>query len=76
MKNIRCLGKLPKLSVLLIIMLMTAGCFFSEKQLSSNFNTGTPLPDLIGLTSFNKSKGGEWNKSTEYHFLNEESGHT
>lgn len=46
-----------------IVVSIVSGCLYSQKQLSNNFNTATPFPELIRLVDHTRGKNGEWEES-------------
>ena len=51
----------PRNLALLIIAATLSGCFFSEKQLSNEFNSAQPLPNLFSASKF-ELKNKQWTK--------------
>lgn len=53
---------------LLIIVAALSGCFYSDEQLSNDFNAAKPLPNLISATQYNLVSGN-WKKQDIQHLI-------
>lgn len=59
---------LARTVTVLFMTCVVAGCLYSEKQLSNDFNAAKPFPEMIRLSDHTRDKSGEW-KSRDLRYL-------